>query len=349
MVKKIILAFIAWLIFRLGLFPMLLYFGSRWFIKRKSKWGLAFPFVERRKHHHYQILVYHHVNDERVPFVRSVPVKVFAKQMKILHRYFNVLPLEELVERVALKDVPPNAVAITFDDGYQDNYGNAFPILKQFSLPATIFLATGVLDNKTVLWHDQVFDLFRRIITKSITIDGKEYPFSKVSEKRIALNTFLRNIRLCNPQERDKRIRQLAIDMQVKETKRIRKRMLSWQEIREMSRYNISFGAHTVTHPILTRIPNAAVEYEIITSRESIEKQLQIPIRLFAYPNGSCDDFSGTVKEILKKAGFLCAVTTLWGNNFCYTDPFELQRVGWGWDSDPLIFALKLAWYKFSL
>ena len=122
--------------------------------------------------------------------------------------------------------------------------------------------------------------------------------------------------------------------------------MLSWDEIRVMSWHNISFGAHTVTHPILTRMPLAEAAEEIITSKKTIEKQLQTPIKLFAYPNGSCDDFNDSIKKVLRDAGFLCAVTTIWGTNIVHTDPFELKRIGI-WDLDPRISVMRLAWYKF--
>ena len=316
---------------------------DKWGIKRTSNNSPAFPYIERKKNHKFQVILYHRVNDN--PISGGIPVKVFERRMELLHRYFNVLPLEELVERLTRKDVPPNAVAITFDDGYQDNYENAFPILKQFGLPSTIFLTTGVLDNKNMLWHDLVFDVFGRTTARSIIIEGKEYPFSKIPEKRIALKTFLRNIRLYNPQERDKRIRQLAKDLQVEETRRTNNGMLSWKEIREMSRYNISFGAHTVTHPILSRMPLAEAVDEIVSSKETIEQKLGLPVRLFAYPNGSKEDFNIFIKQALKKAGFLCAVTTIRGANSVHADPFELRRV-WFWDKDPQKFILRLGWSK---
>ena len=56
-------------------------------------------------------------------------------------------------------DLPENAIAVTFDDGYRDNYLNAFPILKRYSVPATIFLATGVIGSERSLWHDEIFGL----------------------------------------------------------------------------------------------------------------------------------------------------------------------------------------------
>jgi len=344
--KKELLRFIASLVIRSSLLPILLSIADRWSIKRKTNLRLTFPFVKRRKHFGYQILVYHRVNDKRDPFFNGVPVRVFAKQMEMLCRYFNVLPMEELVERARKDDVPPNAIAITFDDGYLDNFENAFPILKQFCLPATIFLVTGVLDSQSHIWHDRVFDAFRRTNAGAIAIEGKEYSLRNLTEKRTVLDTLLRTLRMCNPRDRDELIQQLVTRLGVPEQRCVNGKKLSWKEIEEMSKDKITFGAHTVTHPILTRMPLAEAVVEIMTSKEAIEKAQRFPVRLFAYPNGGRNDFNESIKQVLREAGFLCAVTSLWGNNDVHTDPFELQRLGI-WDLDPRMSALKLGWYKF--
>jgi len=286
------------------------------------------------------------MNDEREPIFGGVPVPLFARQMETLDRYFNVLPLEELVERAAKSDVPPNAVAITFDDGYQDNYENAFPILKQFGLPATIFLATGAIDSNTPLWHDRVFDAFRRTNTESVSFAEEEYPLRTPSEKCTAVNAFRRYLRKYNFQDWADQIQQLTDKLGMPETGCLHAQKLSWREIEEMSIEKITFGAHTVTHPILTRMPLAKAIDEIVSSKETIERRLSSPVRLFAYPNGGPDDFNEPIKRALKDAGFLCGVTTLWGSNDTHTDPYELRRVQL-WDLNPQISALKLGWYKF--
>ena len=113
--------------------------------KKNSRQG-TFPFIKRRIYRSFQILTYHRVNDEKDPFFTGVPVRVFAAQMEKLQAYFNVLPLEQLLEGVEKGDIPPNAIAITFDDGYRDNFENAYPVLRHFGLPATIFLRSIFLN-----------------------------------------------------------------------------------------------------------------------------------------------------------------------------------------------------------
>ena len=93
------------------------------------------------------LLTFHRVNDEGHPFFGGTPVELFRRQMETLRRYFDVWPLGELVDRVReTGQVPLNAAAITFDDGYRDNFTHAFPVLRELGLPATIFLVTRALD-----------------------------------------------------------------------------------------------------------------------------------------------------------------------------------------------------------
>jgi peptidoglycan/xylan/chitin deacetylase (PgdA/CDA1 family) len=345
-VKQGFSPFIARLIVRSVPFMILLFLANRWGIKTRNGQTPVFPFLKRRKHTNFQILVYHRVNDEEDFLFDRVPIRVFVRQMEILHKHFNVRPLEELLERAVKGDLPPpNPLAITLDDGYRDNFKNAFPILKQFGLPATIFLATGAMDSKKPLWHDRVFDAFRQTNVKSVVLRGREYPLKTFSEKRVAMNTFLQDLRKLDPRDRDDRIQKMTSDLKLTETFNATDQMLNWREIQEMARENISFGAHTVTHPILTRIPLAEAVDEIMKSKEAIERELRSAVRLFAYPNGGREDFNESMKAALKEAGFLGAVTTLWGSNDIHGDPFELRRIGL-WDLDPRISVLRLGWYK---
>lgn len=320
-------------------------FAEKWTVKNSKEGGLAFPFVIRRKSRSFQILIYHKVNDDADPFFGGVPVTVFARQMETLRSYYRVLPLEELVERAYKDDVPPRAIAITFDDGYYDNYAHAFPVLTRFELPATIFLATGSIESGVPLWHDRVFDAFRETRVEQVVIEAQTYSLHTLPERQRALRAFLRVVRQCPPADRDERIQQLMSHLAIPESRSAGAKKLSWRDVEHMAQGQITFGAHTVTHPILTRMPFAAAMEEIVLSKQTIEQHLHTPVRLFAYPNGGQEDFNEPLKRGLREAGFLCAVTTLWGTNDQHTDPFALRRMGI-WDTDPRLAALRLAWYK---
>lgn len=303
----------------------------------------GFPSVASPKNRKYHILAYHRVNDQQDLFFAGTPVKVFRRQMALLAEHFHVYPLQELVCRAAAGDVPPRAVAITFDDGYKDNYEVAYPILKEFNLPATIFLTTGVIGTGAALWHDKVFEAFRRTTVSSFESAGVSGSLKTIQDKQQSLNRFLRALRALSPNERDCQVEGLLKALNVDLSGELGALMLTWEEVCLMAKAGIEFGAHTVTHPILSRMEPDDARREIQQSRRTIEEMLQVPIRLFAYPNGSRLDYNDVTKEILRQENFLCAVTTIVGLNHADSDHFELRR-SQPWGDDPELTILRLAW-----
>ncbi len=310
---------------------------------------LVFPFLRKRKCGNVQILAYHRVNDDHDRYFSGMPLEAFRKQMEYLADNFNVCSLEEAVERMTRKDVPDNTVVITFDDGYRDNYLSAFPILKDLSIPATIFLATDAIGSQRILWHDRVFSAFRR--TRVMVLDGfgnysQRYLLSTVEEKLFAQGEFLKFLWSLDDHEKTFWIDFLVEKLEVTDRKEMPGLMLSWEEVKIMHESGISFGSHTVTHPILSKLSVDRARQEIQESKTVIEHQLRTPIRTFAYPNGRKDDFNESIKNLLKDAGYACALTTQFGTNESDEDLFELRRAT-PWDLDIYTFGLRLSSYKF--
>jgi peptidoglycan/xylan/chitin deacetylase (PgdA/CDA1 family) len=316
-------------------------------LRRGAAGRPAFPFVVRHRTARFQILLYHRVNDVQDPFFDTVPVAAFERQMTLLRDHFRVLPLEDLVERKARNDVPDDAVAITFDDGYRDNFENAFPVLRRLGLPATIFVTTGTVGSKAGLWHDRVLDAFRQTGVAAVSIDGKPYPLRYLAERREALRACLGKLRRSDPRARDAEIERIIAALEVPEAGATGWNKLDWDQIAVMSNAGITFGAHTVTHPILTRVTPGEAVTEIADSRRAIESRLGRPVRLFAYPNGGRGDFDEAVKRAVRDAGFACGATALPGVNDLSTDPYELRRDGM-WDPAPRMALLRLAWSRFA-
>jgi len=118
---------------------------------------------------------------------------------------------------------------------------------------------------------------------------------------------------------------------------------LNWDEARLMQQSgHITLGAHTQSHPILSRIADAAIQQEIQGSRDDIAQQLGVTPKLFAYPNGRKADFDERSKRSLTQLGFTCAVTTEAGVNNAQTDPLELHRLQ-AWDGDAFAMTARIA------
>jgi len=330
-----------------GLDRLLSRAGDRWRLRRGANGEPAFPYVARRRDPSFQVFTYHRVNDGNARFFPGVPVERFRRQMEVLSRHATVLSLGELVTRAREGSLEPRCAAVTFDDGYRDNYERAFPILREFGLPATVFLATGAIETGSLLWHDRVFDAFERAGDRALTVSGMPLAMAPVAARRASLAELLALLRSVGRDEREALIRDVELQIGGGAPPDAGERMLTWNQIAEMAGAGISFGAHTVSHPILTRLSDSEAAAEIRTSRETIERRLQRKVDLFAYPNGTAADFNDSLERELKTQGFRAAVTTLWGANDARTNPFALRRMGF-WDVDSDVAPLRLAWYRFS-
>lgn len=308
----------------------------------------AFPFIKMRKTANLQILTYHRVNDEHDFLFPATPIRVFEEQMLHISKRYHVCALEEAVERFQKKDLPPNAVAITFDDGYRDNFLHAFPVVRNLSLPMTIFLATDAIGTGRTLWHDRVFSAFRE--TKASNLTGFDpsivgVPLGSLPQRQLAMEKVLAILRRLDEAERNQRISVLCHCLAVEERRVDPDLMLTWDDVKLMSRDHVSFGSHTASHPILARISEEETEAQLVRSCEAIRQHLGRRPMTFAYPNGTKTDFSEVTKQALKRLGFTCAVTTEFGINELGADMFELKR-GRPWEDHLPTFAFKLSWHR---
>jgi peptidoglycan/xylan/chitin deacetylase (PgdA/CDA1 family) len=293
------------------------------------------------------VLCFHRVNDDGHSMFGGTPVALFRRQMEALRRHFTVLPLADLVALARRGELPPNAVSITFDDGYRDNYTQAFPILVELGLPATIFLVTDAVDSNRLIWHDRVFDALHRTKERALAFDGASLPLETPGDRQRTLASVLAVVRSSTPAERDRKIESLVAALRAGPPEDGAWDKLRWDEVREMARAGIDFGAHTLDHPILKHVSAEEARRQIRGSRERIEQELGTRVTTFAYPNGRAVDFDESTKRILQDEGFSCAVTTVGGANDAHADPFALRRVGM-WDEDPGLSVLRLAWSRRS-
>ena len=292
------------------------------------------------KPNRFVVLTYHRVNDDAHPYFSGVRVDLFRRQMRSLRRHFEVLPLVTLVDRAKAKDVPPNVAAITFDDGYRDNFTQAFPILRELGLQATVFLVTDALDHGRLIWHDRVFDAFHRTSKRELYFEGETLNLGQT-----ALMKVLERVRSVGPRERDSMVDALLEQLEIGGAPEAGWAKLRWDDVREMARAGIEFGSHTLDHPILSYVDAEEARRQIRGSKERIESELGAPVKSFAYPNGRAGDFDETTIRILTEEGYDCAVTTVSGANDASTDPFALRRAGM-WGEDTELSALRLAWSR---
>jgi peptidoglycan/xylan/chitin deacetylase (PgdA/CDA1 family)/CelD/BcsL family acetyltransferase involved in cellulose biosynthesis len=307
------------------------------------------PRFQKRQQPVARILYYHRVNNEGDPFFPSMPTAAFERTMQYVARHYRVVSVAEMLDQ--LHHGPPEPlVAITFDDGYQDNYENAFPVLQRYGLPATIFLTTGSLDSRQPLWFEELADALKRTEKELVEVDidfPRRIPLRTPEERLRANGELFQLLRAMSNGERKTRLCEVLRQIGAPDSAERSGRMLTWEQVREMKKGGIEFGGHTVTHPFVSRLTSEEAQWEMAECKRRIEDELQDHVDYFAYPNGREEDFGQWNKQVLATAGYKAAMTTIWGLNDASTDPMELRRGG-PWEEDHALFASKLDWYQWA-
>lgn len=278
----------------------------------------------------FYIIPYHMIVDEPNGFYPETSTADFEKQIAHLVKNYRVISIDEIVERVRTKSSLCRCVAIAFDDGFRDNYEIAYPILRKYNIPATIFLTTSYIDSGTAPW----FIKFRYIFLKTektelhFCLDDKNifFPMHTKKAKFATSDRVMAYLKSCSNKQRLSLLDKLYKKLEVNEFQGIDNLMLTWDQIKVMASHGISFGAHTVNHPILSRISIEMAEKEILNSKNTIGKEIGKPVTSFAYPFGKKSQYTPQIFSILQELQFKCAVTTELRPNTHSVNLFELNR-----------------------
>ena len=294
-----------------------------------------------------RILTYHRVAELALdPWGLAVCPARFAEQLDVLRRRRTVLPLHELFVRLRAGSLPNNAVAVTFDDGYADNLHNAHPALTAADVPATLFLASGVVGSPSGFWWDELAHL----------VLARQAPVSA----RINLPGPALELRLGEPETADRdpawrawdaprtaregayvalwtRFKALAPKAQVEAMAAVRAalgnggactadRAMSDAEVRAMTACGlVRLGGHTAHHPALPALTSTEQREEILAGRQAAERLASDQVMGFAYPYG---DMCERSRAVVAECGFEWACTTDAGAPMhAASDPFALPRL----------------------
>lgn len=256
------------------------------------------------------ILTYHRVSNKCDDWsLNPLPVESFEEHLKFLTNSYNIISLEDLVDMMIKKEpVTEKTLVLTFDDGYKDNYTNAYPLLQKYEIPATIFLTSKLIGTGELIWYDELgYIIYNTSVNEIKTGKLGDYAIYSKFEKYQALSDIKRKLIKLSELEKTALIDKLADICKVEISSHIGKElMLSWDEITEMDANNITFGAHTVNHPVLPNLNIQEAKLEILESKNVLEKNLNKPINCFSYPYGH---FSQKTIDIVEKLNFKCAVT----------------------------------------
>lgn len=298
------------------------------------------------------ILGYHGVvaKDVGIDLWRCLHKDRFEEHVAMLSRDYNCVPLHDMVARFLSGEAPSGReVAITFDDGYANNFTVAYPILKKYNVPATIFVASRFVGQAELKWDDYLAACFVLTEKDRAEYGENEFDLSDRSSRSAACKLLTGIFKKNGPDKMERALEEIALvlDVDREQVKRDQRfdslRVLSGPQILEMVDSGlITVGPHTRSHCILTTLPDKLARDEMIGSSEDL-RHYQGDSPVFSYPNGTTNDFSDVHIAILKDAGFAGALSTIPGRLTKGTDPFRIPRLMVGAECTAQTLSLQLA------
>ena len=277
-----------------------------------------------------RILAYHRVAELRdTPAVDSRSVsatpEVFTRQMEHLARFYRVVSMPEVLEAVEKEaPLPKRAVLITFDDAYADFADIAWPILKRFRLPATMFVPTAYPDHaERTFWSDALYQAFAATLRVEINVPPLgRLPLLAAEEKRKSLQVIQNYVTTIPHCEAMRLVDSLCAELGLSFV--VGGSVLSWDQLRQLAREGLTLGSHTRTHAIMTKVAREQMREEVQGSQGDLQREIGACLPIFCYPNGNHND---AVVSVLSEQSIRLAFTTVPGSNeLSSLDPLRLHR-----------------------
>ena len=252
----------------------------------------------------------------------------FNQQLKWLKKNVDIISENDLIDIAnGVINCPIRGVMITFDDGYIDNFKLAYPLLRDHGLPAIFFIPTKTIEERTLGWWDHIAYMLKMTKYEPIIFDGKKiYPKSDLKNtiryilsliwlNRMPVDELLSELsKTCN-------VSPPMLEIQEKE-------LMSWDNLKEVSRNGINIGSHTHSHIILSSLDLETQKYEMIKSKQVLEKKLGYKIRSISYPVGNYIHFNNNTKSIARECGYDLAFSFLTGiNSWTELDKMDVKRI----------------------
>ena len=264
----------------------------------------------------------------------TIPRGLFAAQMRFLQRAYTPVPLAVVADAIAGGEGPPaGTVVVTLDDGYADNYHQAFPVLRALELPATVYVVTECVDGGPVLWVAELRAAVLASRARALRVEirgGLEFTLRDASEKQSTIKELTNVLVPVDPGLRRRMLTTIRNQLGVNGAAGLSDVMLTSAQIRAMHDAGVTIGAHTQTHSNMTLVTAEQARAEIAGSRERLEAILGVRVHDFAYPNtgGRYPHFNAAVAAIVRDLGFRSAVTSRPGVIAAGANPHILPRIG---------------------
>ena len=270
---------------------------------------------------------------------------LFDKQMAAIARNYNVVTLDDICSCVANGDMPQKGVAITFDDGFKDNYTYAFPILEKYGIKASFYITTGSIESEYPPWFCRLQHAFRTT-EKTVWVDSKNGEVKSLLDSESWRSSFLKASRRCallTGEKQSGEIRQIEKDLGVSPLTSQADIMMNWEEVRELYRHGHIIGSHTQTHPNVALLGDLELSSELEGSKKVLEEQLQAPVAHFSYPSPiGTPHYTHETIRTAKSLGYQTSVTCTAGRVLKGDNALALKRIAVPFDITEFLWKLEL-------
>lgn len=268
------------------------------------------------------ILMYHRIADETLdPWGTIVSPAAFAAHLEWLASRRTVLPLPTFAALFRKNELPADAVALTFDDGYGDNVEVAAPLLEKHGMAATVFLPVEWIERGEPFWWDELQKIVFENLGTSLRLGEREFALGERraddrdwrhgsaprTPRQIAFSDIWFDLFSRTSHELELAMRELRAQFESAAPSYLLPQPLTREQIRRVSGKSVNFGSHTLRHPDLTRLGRAERQLEIAGSMSRCEALTGARPTSFAYPYGIFDE---ECEALVAKAGFDCACAT---------------------------------------
>lgn len=288
----------------------------------------AFDLMRVAHRHRALILTYHRFSARDEDGKTSAAN--FAEQLEYLTQRYNVVPLAKIAESINRRDTASRLAAITIDDGYCDAYEIAYPLLRRYGAPATLFVPTDFIDRRVWIWTDKARFLTGQSASQKFTaeVNGRRLhiELNNAASRRGASERINAALKQLPDEIKEETIERFAsaLGAELPKSPPAEFGPVTWAEAREMRANGVEIGSHTLTHPVLTGIGDDRLRQELQQSKSRLEEVLKHRTEQFCYPNG---DYDERVQCEVARAGYRIAVTTVRGLIKKGDDPLTLRRI----------------------
>jgi len=320
---------------------------------------MGLPQLLNRSIHRRQlaILMYHGIVKTPLSFSDwcFLDEPAFRDQIAYIKKHFRLLPLSKAIELLKSDAITKPTAVLTFDDGFQNVYDAAFPILQEYEAPATLFLTTELVDSTDTVWFCRLNQALAGTKKSSLAWRGVSYHIAGPAEKSRVSSIIQNQLKKLPPPVMKASLLEIFGHLEAHPARCVEEgspfQMLRAEAIKRMFNSGlIEVGSHSHSHTSVSLLTPEEQKREIQTSLGIVQELTGRPCESFAYPNGCWNDYNETSLQLLRASGVHCAVTTISGPNYARTPAMELKRYCIGAGMSMVTFQLLVsgAFYRFD-